>query len=199
MGRVSRSKAQENRGEVVRAASQLFRERGVQAVSVADVMADAGLTHGGFYRHFASKDALVAEATSSAFAEMGDRLTAADASTDSHAAAIGRILDGYLSTASRDDAAHGCPTTGFGADVGRTTDDQVRGAFAKGVEQFAAWLSDDGETVDAVALARLSTMVGALMLARATSTTSLSEAILAAARESLPPAPAADSRAATQI
>ncbi|TAJ49417.1 MAG: TetR/AcrR family transcriptional regulator [Herbiconiux sp.] len=185
MGRVSRVEAQTHRDEVVRAASHMFRERGVQAVSVAEVMADAGLTHGGFYRHFPSKDALVAEAAGSAFGAMGQRLAEVDASSDTHPDAVSRFLDGYLSVENRDDAANGCPTTGFGPDVARTDDAAVRASFAEGVERFAAWLADDGETADAESLARLSTMVGALLLSRATSTTALSERILAAARDSL--------------
>lgn len=185
MGRVSRVEAEANRGEVVRAASQLFRERGVQAVSVAEVMAGAGLTHGGFYRHFPSKDALVAEATSSAFEVMGEKLAAVDHASATHPEAVSRFLDGYLSTANRDDAATGCPTTGFGPDVARTDDAQVRASFAEGVERFAAWLADDGATADPESLARLSTMVGALLLARATATTPLSEQILTAARDAL--------------
>ncbi len=187
MGRVSRAEAETHRGEVVRSASELFRERGVQAVSVAEVMADAGLTHGGFYRHFPSKDALVAEATSAAFRAMGQRLAAIDDASETHTEAVARFLDGYLSTRSRDDAAGGCPTTGFGPDVARTDDAPVRASFAEGVEQFAAWLTIDQNDAapDPAALARLSTMVGALLLARATSTTPLSEQILSAARDSL--------------
>jgi TetR/AcrR family transcriptional repressor of nem operon len=69
MGRVSQAQAQENRRRVVATAARLFRERGVAGVSVADVMGAAGLTHGGFYKQFASKEALVAEAVGQAFAD----------------------------------------------------------------------------------------------------------------------------------
>lgn len=74
MGRVSQAQAQENRRQVVAAAARLFRERGVQAVSVADLMAEVGLTHGGFYRQFTSKEALLTEATVLAFADLAAQL-----------------------------------------------------------------------------------------------------------------------------
>ncbi|MFD0522672.1 TetR/AcrR family transcriptional regulator [Paractinoplanes durhamensis] len=70
MGRVSQAQAQENRKRIVETAARLFRERGVAGVSVADVMAEVGLTHGGFYKQFASKEALVAEAVGQAFDEL---------------------------------------------------------------------------------------------------------------------------------
>lgn len=74
MGRVSQAQAEENRRRVVDTASRLFREQGTQ-VSVADLMKAAGLTHGAFYKQFASKEALVGEATAHAFAELARRYT----------------------------------------------------------------------------------------------------------------------------
>src|ERR1700754_5116788 len=100
MGRVSQAQAQENRRKVVHTAARLFRERGIDGVSVADVMAAAGLTHGGFYRQFASKEALVAEAVAQAFAEQAERLTG----YDNRAA----FVADYLSPAHRDDPGPGC-------------------------------------------------------------------------------------------
>ncbi|BBH70875.1 TetR family transcriptional regulator [Actinoplanes sp. OR16] len=174
MGRVSQAQAQQNRERIVATAARLFREHGIAGVSVADVMAEAGLTHGGFYKHFASKDALVAEAVTKAFT---DQATAARA--------LGRdaLLDAYLSPAHRDQAGTGCPSAGFGGDVAHASGGgETRSAYAEGVEAFAAHLGASGEPD----LATLSTMVGALILARATAGTDLSDRILAAARESLP-------------
>src|ERR1044071_5440440 len=98
MGRVSQAQASENRRHVVRTAARLFRERGVQGVSVADLMAEAGLTHGGVYKRFASKDALVAEAVAGAFADRAADLAGVDTAA---------FVDRYLSFAHRDDPGDG--------------------------------------------------------------------------------------------
>ncbi|GLY06601.1 TetR family transcriptional regulator [Actinoplanes sp. NBRC 101535] len=164
MGRVSQAQAAQNRERIVAVAARLFREKGIGGVSVADVMAEAGLTHGGFYKHFASKDALVAEAVTAAF---GSRWVPSPGA--------------YLSAAHRDDPGGGCPTAGFGGDVAKDLGgDATRAAYARGVEDFARGLG--GGEPDLVAL---STMVGALLLSRATAGTGLSDRILAAARAAL--------------
>ncbi|MFC4070867.1 TetR/AcrR family transcriptional regulator [Actinoplanes subglobosus] len=176
MGRVSQAQAAENRERIVATAARLFRERGIAGVSVADVTAEAGLTHGGFYRHFASKDALAAEAVASAFATQATQIPPATADDGRRA-----VIDAYLSAAHRDDPGGGCPSAGFGGDVARATGgDATRQAYADGVEGFARHLG--GGEPD---LTALSTMVGALILSRATAGTPLSDRILTAARESL--------------
>jgi TetR/AcrR family transcriptional repressor of nem operon len=168
MGRVSQAQAQENRQRVVETAARLFRERGAAGVSVADVMAEAGLTHGGFYKHFASKEALLAEAVGEAFSQQARR------SGETRDAFVAR----YLSPEHRDSPGDGCPTAGFGVDLARAEPDApARAAFAEGVAAYAHRLGDD--------LATLSTMVGAIVLARATAGTDLSDEILRAARERL--------------
>ncbi|MFI5934422.1 TetR/AcrR family transcriptional regulator [Actinoplanes sp. NPDC051494] len=200
MARVSQAQAQANRQRVVETAARLFRERGVQGVSVADLMAAAGLTHGGFYKRFASKEALVAEAVGDAYAGMAGRLHGADARhPGDHDAARRELLDYYLSPAHRDDPGNGCPTTGFGPDVAREgPDSPAREPFARGVEDFARWLGPDdsdedpdhtGEDPGATDedLVTLATMVGALLLSRATTGTDLSQRILTAARTALGP------------
>lgn len=185
MARVSQAQAQENRQRVVETASRLFRERGVQGVSVTDLMAEAGLTHGGFYKQFASKEALVAETVGTAYEGLAGRLTDYDTEhPGDHGQAVGDLLDYYLSAGHRDDPGHGCPTTGFGPDVAREAPGSpAREPFAAGVQGFADWLggTDDENLVE------LSTMVGALLLARATSGTDLSDRILTAARAALAP------------
>src|SRR3954469_8334866 len=102
MGRVSKEQAQANRQHAVEAAARLFRERGIAGVSVADVMAEVGLTHGGFYKQFASKEALVAEAVGAAFTEQAAGLTTPGPEFFAH----------YLSAEHRDSPGHGCPTAG---------------------------------------------------------------------------------------
>jgi TetR/AcrR family transcriptional repressor of nem operon len=168
---VSQAQAQENRKRIVETAARLFRERGAAGVSVADVMAEAGLTHGGFYKHFASKEALLVEAVGRAFAQQAERLATTDETRDAFVAR-------YLSPGHRDSPGDGCPTAGFGVDLAHAdADTPARAAFAEGVEAYARLLGGD--------LATLSTMVGAIVLARATAGTDLSDRILEAARERL--------------
>ncbi len=171
MGRVSQAQARENRERIVATAARLFRERGIAGVSVADVSAAAGLTHGGFYKQFESKEALVTEAIAYAFAEQASRLEADPA-----------LLDGYLTVDHRDAPGVGCPTAGFAGDVARAAGGEAaRQSYADGIAAYARRLGTDGEPD----LAAVSTMVGALILSRATAGTELSEQILAAAKTAL--------------
>jgi TetR/AcrR family transcriptional regulator, transcriptional repressor for nem operon len=188
MGRASRAQAQEHREEVLSAAARLFRERGAAGVSVADLMSSVGLTHGGFYRQFASKEALLGEATGRAFADVAGLLEQFDAQNpDDRPAARRALVEWYLSAEHRDDAGHGCPSAGLGVDIGRQpADSPARAPFAEGVRAFAAWLAgaEDGDDPTA-GLADLATLVGAMVLARATAGTPLSDEILAASAASL--------------
>ncbi|SHN14855.1 TetR/AcrR family transcriptional regulator [Cryptosporangium aurantiacum] len=183
MGRVSQAQAQENRRRVVETASRLFREQGTH-VSVADLMKAAGLTHGGFYKQFASKDALVDEATALALKELarhhGEELRRHDGE---RAAAQRELINTYLSPAHRDGRADGCPVAALVTDIAREPEGrEVRRVYAQGVRDFAGHLAtSDGED----GLTRLCTMVGALVLARATSGDPLSQEILDAARAAL--------------
>lgn len=181
MGRVSKEQAQENRRRIVDTASRLFREQGTAGVSVADLMKAAGLTHGGFYKHFDSKEALVDEATACAFdgVETGDRPGA-----DEGAAKDARrtFVEHYLSPEHRDDMAGGCPTAGLATDMARgAAGSAARHTYAEGVREFAHRMAGDDDD----GLVRLSTMVGALILARAVNGDPLSDALLAAARAEL--------------
>ncbi|MFD4114793.1 TetR family transcriptional regulator [Streptomyces niveus] len=180
MGRVSKEQAQENRRRIVDTASRLFREQGTAGVSVADLMKAAGLTHGGFYKHFDSKEALVDEATARAFDGVGTS-DKAGADTDEDAANDARraFVENYLSPEHRDDMAGGCPTAGLATDMARgATGSAARHTYAEGVREFARRMADDDDD----GLVRLSTMVGALILARAVNGDPLSDALLAAAR-----------------
>src|ERR1700754_1645301 len=115
MGRVSRRQAQANRAAVVAASSRLFRERGIDGVSVPELTGAAGLTHGGFYRQFASKDALAALACTAGFEGLLAGLPEAPRPGDLRA-----FLDSYLSPGHRAGPADGCPTTAFASDVTRS-------------------------------------------------------------------------------
>ncbi|MCX5528623.1 TetR/AcrR family transcriptional regulator [Streptomyces bobili] len=175
MSRVSQAQAIENRRRAVAAAAQLFRERGVNGISVADLMKSIGLTTGGFYKQFASKEALIAEAAQAAFGDLDLLLASFDTDHGDHDTARCAFVDYYLSTEHRDQPGTGCPTAGFAGDVAREpTAEEVRETYATGVEHFAAWMatdSDDGLSV-------VATLVGALLLARATAGTELSDKIL---------------------
>ncbi|WP_063732632.1 TetR/AcrR family transcriptional regulator [Streptomyces sp. RTd22] len=182
MGRVSQAQAEENRRRVVDTASRLFREQGTH-VSVADLMKAAGLTHGGFYKQFASKEALVDEATAHAFEGLtrlrNDGLEQYAGQRD---AAQQALIDTYLSTEHRDSAADGCPAAALANDMAREPEGrEARRVYTEGVGDFAEWLA----TEDQDGVTRLCTMLGALVLARATKGSPLSEQILTAAREAL--------------
>jgi TetR/AcrR family transcriptional regulator, transcriptional repressor for nem operon len=183
VGRVSQTQAHENRKRVVATAARMFREKGI-TVSVADVMKAAGLTHGGFYKHFASKEDLVDEATAYAFDEPAAHSAVA---FEEHAgkpeAARRRLIERYLSVSHRDHAGDGCPVSGFAADLGREPDQaaQAHERYVTGVRKLAARMAtgdDDG-------MAQVCTMVGALVLARATHGNPISEELLRAARTAL--------------
>ncbi|WP_328940874.1 TetR/AcrR family transcriptional regulator [Streptomyces sp. NBC_00250] len=183
MGRVSQAQAEENRRRVVETASRLFREQGTH-VSVADLMKASGLTHGGFYKQFASKEALIDEATAHAFDEL-TRLR--NDGLEQHAgqrdAAQQELIDTYLSIKHRDSAADGCPAAALAGDMAREPGDrEARRVYTEGVSDFAEWLATEGGQDG---ITRLCTMVGALVLARATKGSPLSEEILTTARTAL--------------
>ncbi|MEU4874526.1 TetR family transcriptional regulator [Streptomyces sp. NPDC021608] len=182
MGRVSQTQAQENRQRVVETASRLFREQGTQ-VSVADLMKAAGLTHGGFYKQFASKEALVDEATAHAFAELTRLHTAGiERHAGQREAAQREMIESYLSVEHRDNAAGGCPVAGLASDMARASGDrEAHRVYAEGVRAFADALATDAED----GVTRLCTMLGALVLARAVKDSPLSEEILTTARTAL--------------
>lgn len=182
MGRVSRAQAQENHQRIVEAASRLFREQGTH-VSVADLMKAVGLTHGGFYKQFASKEALIDEATAHAFHELTQRhTTALEQHTGRPDDAQRAFIEAYLSVEHRDDPGDGCPVAGLAGDMARDSGgNDAHDVYAKGVGDFADWLA----TQDQDGLTRLSTLIGALLLARATKDSPLSEEILTTTREAL--------------
>jgi TetR/AcrR family transcriptional repressor of nem operon len=153
----------------VKAASRLFRQRGIEAVGVDDVMATLGMTAGGFYRHFASKQALAAEACVAAFADSG-LLQARSARA---------LLGRYLSEEHRDAPAFGCPMPALTSDMARQPV-AVRRAFTRGVRASAARVAQLAPGRNSLAL--VAGVVGALALARAVKDPELSLAILRGAR-----------------
>ena len=188
--RVSKDKAAEHRAAIVAAAGRLFRERGFDGVGVAEITKAAGLTHGGFYGHFPSKDALAAEACDAPFQQSIDRLKGDDASPDG---AFHAFLDRYLSEIHRDRPGAGCPMAAFVSEAGRQ-DPVVQARFADGVERYIAAVrerlpeaSGDEARQRARAITLVSALVGGMALARATAQADpdFSAEILAALRAEL--------------
>lgn len=188
--RVSREQMAENRERILETAATLFRERGFDGVGVADVMKAVGLTHGGFYGHFSSKDDLAAQALGRAFVHSGQ--WAAEAKAVEPQAPLRAIADRYLSPSHRDDPGHGCPVAALGSDTARQGE-ASRLAATAGVRAAIEGLSAiaPGATADerrTSAIASYATLVGALVLARMVEDEVLSDEILAAAKASLGPA-----------
>jgi TetR/AcrR family transcriptional repressor of nem operon len=161
----------------------MFREKGT-SVSLVDLMKAVGLTHGGFYKQFASKEDLVDEAITHAFTEEASHsAVSVDEHAGDHKAARRTLIERYLSVWHRDHVGDGCPVSGFAADLGREPGqaDRARDVYINGIRNRAARLAtgdDDG-------MAQLCTMVGSLVLARATRGNPISEELLQAARTAL--------------
>jgi TetR/AcrR family transcriptional repressor of nem operon len=194
---VSREQTASYRRTILDASARLFRERGFKGVSVADLMGAAGLTHGGFYGHFDSKDALAAEACTLAFGESIEKWKRRIAGKPGAAAQRRALVDGYLTALSRNDPGNACPTAALVNDVAREArDSPVRAAYLDGTQALIEILNSMQQTGDAAldrreALADFATLVGAIVMSRATVGTALSDDILAAARDRLNEAPAA--------
>ncbi|MCO5064633.1 MAG: TetR/AcrR family transcriptional regulator [Rhizobiaceae bacterium] len=187
--RVSRAKAAENRARVVETAGRLFREKGFNGIGVADLMKAAGMTHGGFYGHFRSKDDLAAEAVAKALETSQERWRRRIAKNPGNPA--GAIIERYLSEKHREDLAQGCPIAALASDTARQVDD-VRQAYEDGVKGLLEILADamPGENARdrrADALAAFSTLVGALLLSRAVLSDDFAREVLEAAHEALSP------------
>jgi TetR/AcrR family transcriptional repressor of nem operon len=173
-------------------AARLFREHGLHGVSIPEIMGDASLTHGGFYRNFDSKDELAGEACARAFDEL-DAMTVdiADRHVGDGAGGWREFVETYLSPSHRDDRGTGCPAAGLCADVAREAPkSRVRGAYISGVQRVVRRLShflhvgSRAEGRDDT-LAKYATLVGAMVLSRATRGQPISDEILAAARRTL--------------
>ena len=204
MPRVSRAEAENHREQITDASARLFRERGVKGVSVADLMGAAGLTHGGFYGHFESKDALAGVAVARAFEQSALKWRKRVAAKADDAARRALLVDQFLATPNIRNVGVGCPTVSMATDVSREpAGAPIRTAYLDGLDALVQILSEVEPGPDAAArreaaLADYATMVGALLLARATEGAPLSHELLAAARARLLPAgtPAPDAKEA---
>jgi TetR/AcrR family transcriptional regulator, transcriptional repressor for nem operon len=186
--RQSREAARATRQRIVKAAARAFRKQGFAGVGIADLMARSGLTHGGFYKHFASKDALAAEACSSALDASRQALIDAMAGAPK-GRRLEAMLDSYLSMAHRDNPGYGCAIAALAAESGRL-DTRVRAVIAEGYDRLVALLAAEmrpGTRDDAEQRARpaVATMVGAMVVARTIADRPAAEQVLAAAREQI--------------
>ena len=185
--KVSKETSAKHRDELLKAASRLFRERGFDKVGIAEIAAAAGLTHGAFYTHFESKEALCTEAIARASGRSGTALE----STVSWRTSV----EAYLSPKHVRDRANGCPFAALGGDVPRESE-TIKAAFSdalqRSIHAVAARLDHKGEATSRDdAILALATMVGALVLARTAVTPQLRDEILGAARNKLLQAPRA--------
>jgi TetR/AcrR family transcriptional repressor of nem operon len=186
--RYSREHKLETHARIVKRASVKLREKGAHGVGVADLMKDAGLTHGGFYAHFDSREALVIEA----FAHAMDRSTerwrklAEQTPPEQRMAAI---VDGYLTPAHRDDPGHGCAIPTLGAEIARESP-KTRKAFAAKLEEMIDALAEQmadtpRKAARKQATAMIATMMGTLVMARVAGNGEFSEEILNSGREAV--------------
>lgn len=179
--KVTKQQAQANRAHIVETASALFRERGYDGVGIADLMASAGFTQGGFYKHFRSKADLMAESAACGLAQSA-------ALTEGASAA--EFVEVYLSREHRDNRASGCTMAALCGDAARK-EDEVRATFAAGIEKQLALLCGEaeGEECAQTRTARLAAMaqaLGAIVMSRACPDDSpLADEILAASRKAI--------------
>ncbi|HTT97643.1 MAG TPA: TetR/AcrR family transcriptional regulator [Rhizomicrobium sp.] len=183
--RYSESHKAETHQKILKITSRALREKGPDGLAVAEVMKEAGLTHGGFYAHFKSKDALLGEALTSVFARASrniDKMT--EGLPPRHALAT--YVDFYVSPRHRDNPSTGCPITALNSDMPRQSKN-FRDTFDWGVKvlvgRIAGWLAASGQPdPEALAASVLSAMAGAVAVSRAVSDKSLSDEMLEAAR-----------------
>ena len=179
--RKSKKEAAETRRRIITAAAGEFRERGIVATGLAALMQTAGLTHGGFYKHFESKDQVVAEACAEAVRVLLEKLEDAPSK--------GSVLESYLSIRHRDDPATGCPLAALGSELARS-DDKTRAAATEGFLRLVdvlAWKSGSvpPEVARRRALVAVSTMIGAVTMSRVMTDAGLSAEILSEVEKSL--------------
>lgn len=191
--RVSRSQAAENRETVINVASRLFRERGFDGIGLKDLMKGAGLTQGAFYKQFASKDDLAAQASRRAMESATRRW--ADAVAANPEDPLGAVIAFYLSTDHREERMDGCPVVALGSDAARQSAD-VKASFEAGIKGYldmlGNWIGEaDTEEPRGKAMAILATMVGAVVLSRVVNDPDLAQAILDAATDQVRDAVAA--------
>lgn len=186
--RYSKEHKQETHARIVKKAATRLRERGAHGIGVADLMKDAGLTHGGFYAHFDSREALVIEAFSYAMDRAIERWRKVAADTPPEKR-LSTIIDGYLSAVHRDDPGQGCAIPALGAEIARESP-KTRKAFALKLDQMIDMMADQildvpRKAARKQATATLATMMGTIVMSRIAGSGEMSDEILSAGREAV--------------
>ncbi|MBX5156964.1 MULTISPECIES: TetR/AcrR family transcriptional regulator [unclassified Rhizobium] len=184
--RVSRAQAEANRETVIDVASRLFREHGFDGIGLKDLMKGAGLTQGGFYKQFESKDDLVALASGRAMESAVRRWSRVAAGSPNPLEAV---VDLYLSPGHREEKGDGCPLAALGADAARQSE-EVRAPFQNGIEAHLQILDElipasDGAKPYDKAMVILSLMVGAVTISRVMTDQGMSERVLETATDAV--------------
>ncbi|TFV76429.1 TetR/AcrR family transcriptional regulator [Bradyrhizobium frederickii] len=185
--RYSREHKQETHDRIVKKASVRLREKGAHGIGVADLMKEAGLTHGGFYAHFDSREALVIEAFGYAMDRSMEhwRKITDEVSPEKR---LVLIAEAYLSALHRDNPGHGCSIPALGAEIARESP-KARKAFAGKLDEMIEQLADyipnlPRKAARKQAIATLATMAGTMLLARVAGSSELSDEVLKAGRDS---------------
>ena len=184
--RYSREHKQETHERIVRKASVRLREKGAHGIGVADLMKEAGLTHGGFYAHFDSREALVIEAFAFAMdRSMEHWRKIADQTAPEKR--LAQMAESYLTPLHRDDPGHGCSIPALGAEIARESP-KTRKAFAAKLDEMIEMMADQiagvpRKAARKQALATLATMAGTLLLARIAGSGELSDEVLKAGKD----------------
>lgn len=186
--RYSPEQKAETHRQIVDAAAQEFRSKGLQGIGIADLMSQVGLTHGGFYAHFKDRDALVEEAAVCAATQSFGRMIGA-AESAPQGKQVEAILDFYLSPEHRDDFGFGCLLPALAADIARQPD-SVRAVFTESLianlNNFARYMpAQDNKTRLTQAMMLISAMAGGVLIARAISDPKLSKTLLDSVRNQL--------------
>jgi TetR/AcrR family transcriptional repressor of nem operon len=184
--RVSREQAAENREKILDTAAQMFREKGFDGIGLADLMKSAGLTHGGFYGHFSSKEDLMAQACTRAVDQLLEEGQARRVAQEGEPFAM--FVEHYLSSAHRDNPGAGCIMLALGADVTRQSL-PVRKAFTQGAKRLLGGLArliggeNPAESAYEKAILTLASLIGAQVMARAVDDEALSQEVLRVVRQ----------------
>jgi TetR/AcrR family transcriptional repressor of nem operon len=184
--RYSKEHKQETHARIVKKASVRLREKGAHGIGVADLMKEAGLTHGGFYAHFDSREALVIEAFGYAMDRATERWRKMAEQTPPEKR-LAAIVESYLTPLHRDDPGHGCAVPALGAEIARESP-KTRRAFAAKLDQMIEMIAEQISGVSPKAarkqaIATLATMMGTLVLSRIGGSGEFSDEILSAGRE----------------
>lgn len=184
--RYSKDHKAETHAKIVKNASVRLRERGAASLGVAELMKESGLTHGGFYAHFASRDALISEAFAHAMQQTTGRWRKR-AERESEGKRLAAIVNGYLTAEHRDDVGNGCALPSLGIEVSRANP-KTRKAFAGKLEDMIAMLVEQmpelpPKTARREAISVVATIMGTMILARAVGTDDFSDEILSAGRQ----------------